>query len=209
MGNTKICRFIGSGLVAIALAGCVTGPRTSVDRVERAANTPNAPYSNVLIVGVARSPGNVRRFENALVSDITNENTKATPHHEKNPDEVVTEDMVQELVGRMQADAIVVTSVKQVDIGTDVSAERTEVERTRKNDNLVDFFRYDYDDITTPETVALTYNVVLTTDVYDAESGTKVYSLESSTMDAETTFDVIVAESAAIAAQLRRDGMLR
>ena len=198
------------GLLAVVLvAGCASGPKTSVNNVYKAATIPNAPYSKVLVVGVGQSERNVERFEIALVSEVGGAGTSAIANHIENGEGEVSEASVKEAVERTGANAVVVTSLKQIDVDTTESAERVDVERTRRRDNLVDFFRYDYEDITTPVTVALTYNVVLTTEVFDGESGEKVYAFDSNTMDAETTFEVILLESAAIAEQLRSAGITR
>jgi len=209
MSHNIFAKFLALTFVTILTGACASGPKTSINRIDRSAEIPNAPYSRVLVVGVARNRDNGRRFETALATELTNENASATANYLENPDGVVTDAMVREVVSRKQADAVIVTSIKRIDVDTEVDAERIEVERSRRNDNLVDFFRYDYKDITTPATVALTYNVVLTTEVFDSDTGKKVYSLESSTLKAETTFEIILAESAAIAKQLRKDGIVR
>ena len=65
----NIClRFLTLTLITMLVGACATGPRTSVDKVERADDIPNAPYGTVLVVGVARNPDNARRFETALAA---------------------------------------------------------------------------------------------------------------------------------------------
>jgi len=200
--------FIFALIGVLLLASC-SGPSTSVTGVKRVDYLPNAPYANVLVIGVSKNPGTARLFANALAAELTNEKTTALPNHTENDADVLTEQQVREIVNKMQADAVVVSSVKHIDIGTSVEKSRTDVERTRKNESLVDFFRYDYKEVATPEIISLDYKVELTTDVYDALTGDKIYTIESSTMHAETSFEVIVSETAAIAKQLRKGGLVR
>jgi hypothetical protein len=206
----RVCR--AALLLVLAshfVASCSSGPSTSIKQVTRAASIENAPYANVLVIAVAKSPSNARRFENELAGQLRSSATTATPSHTERADAALTEAQVKEIVEKVQADAIIVTSVKRADVGTAVEKSRVEVAKTRKSNTLVDFFRYDYKEVTTPEIVTLSYQVELTTDVYDAVTGGKVYTIESRTIDAETSFDVILAESAAIAKQLRKGGMVR
>jgi hypothetical protein len=182
---------------------------TTINSVARADSIPNAPYSNVLVLTVAKSRSNARQFQNELSAAIASEMTNATPMHVENDTSDLSEADVKAVVEKLGADAVVVTSVKQADIGTAVEESRVETKQTRKNDTLVDFFRYDYEDVETQPIVRLNYNVTLTTDVYDTATGDKVYTIESITVDAETSFDVIMQESAAIAQQLRKGRLIR
>jgi hypothetical protein len=180
-----------------------------VKQIHRAADIPNAPYANVLVIGVAHNPSNARRFENALAEKLVNEKTSAKANHIENDAAVLSEEQVRRVIGMVQADAVIVSSIQDLAIGTSVEKSRTEVERTRKTESLVDFFRYDYKEVVTQEIVSLDYTVELITHVYDAKTGEKVYSLESTTMGAETTWEVIVSESTAIAKQLRKAGLVQ
>jgi hypothetical protein len=195
-------------LLVLLLAGCA-GSGTSINNVSRADVIPNAPYSNVLVLTVAKSRSNARQFQNELSAAIAGESTKATPIHVENDSPELSEDDVQAIVNKLGADAVIVTSVKQADIGTAVEQQSVDVKKTRKSDSLVDFFRYDYEEVVTQPIVRLNYDVSLTTDVYDTASGARVYSIESTTTGAETSFDVILQESAAIAKQLRKGRVIR
>jgi pyruvoyl-dependent arginine decarboxylase (PvlArgDC) len=192
---------------ALLIASCTTGG-TSIKSVSRADSIPNAPYGNVLVLTIAKSRSNARQFQNELSAAIATSVTNATPMHVENDSADLSEADVRTVVQKLGADAVVVTSVKQADIGTAVEQSRVEVKQTRKNDTLVDFFRYDYKEVETQEIVRLNYNVTLTTDVYDTATGDKVYTIESITVDAETSFDVILQESAAIAKQLRKGRLI-
>ncbi len=192
---------------ALIVAGC-TGGGTTITSVSRADAIPNAPYGNVLVLTVAKSRSNARQFQNELSAAIATAATNATPIHVENDSADLSEADVRAIVQKLGADAVVVTSVKQADIGTAVEESRVEVKQSRKSDTLVDFFRYDYKDVETQAIVRLNYNVTLTTDVYDTATGDKVYTIESTTVDAETSFDVILQESAAIAKQLRKGRLI-
>ena len=52
-------------------------------------------------------------------------------------------------------------------------------------------------------------NVLFVTDLYDVASEKKVYSVESSTVHGQTSFDIIMAEGEAIVDQLKTDDLIR
>ena len=177
-------------------------------RVARAADLPNAPYSNILVIGIAPVAGSGRRFENALAAELSNKRTRARPNHRETEGGTLSEAIVREAASSMGADAIIITSVKQVETGAEVRG-RVNLDEERRPRGLIDFFRYDYREDNRPPEVRSVYDVVLVSDLYDARSGERVYTVESSTMKAEDTFEVIVSESVAIARRLRKDGMVR
>ena len=190
------------------IAGCASGPKTSVKRAELADNLPNAPYSTVLVIGIASNPGDGRRFANELAAMITNSKTVAKPSHRENAGGELTEESLRDVIQRIEADAVLVSSVKKLEFATKVDTEYTEVSQTHKDGNLFDFFRYEYKEVKSPEFVKLTYDVTLTTDVYDSATGKKVYALETTTVDGDSAFEIILSESMAIAKQLRSDGLV-
>jgi hypothetical protein len=190
------------------ILGCASGPKTTVKKAELVGNAPNSPYATVLVIGIASNPGDGRRFANELAAKITNSKTVAIPSHQGNSGGKLTEESVRNVIQSMEADAVLVSSVKKLDFGTKVDAERTEVSQTRKSGNLFNFFRYEYTEVNSPEFVKLTYDVTLTTDVYDSTTGEKVYTLETNTVNGDAAFEIILSESTMIAKQLRRDGLV-
>jgi len=209
MRTHGITRTLALTAVTILVASCATGPSTSIVKAERLADIPAAPYANVLVVGVARDHNNARRFENALAEDLIEGGTIATAGSAAGMEGVIDEAAVRDAVRRLQADAVVVSSVKQVEYATEVREGQEGIRADRKDGGLANFFRYDYADITAPVTLETSVDVVVTTDVYDTASGLKAYTLETRTIKAETPFEVIMGETRAIAAQLRRDAIIR
>jgi hypothetical protein len=203
-----LTRTVLLGCMLGLIVGCASGPKTTVKNTEFADNAPNAPYVTVLVIGIASNPGDGRRFANELAAKITNSKTVALPSHRRISDGELTEESVRNVIQSMEADAVLVSSVKKLDFGTKVDAERTEVSQARKSGNLFNFFRYEYTEVKSPELVKLTYDVTLTTDMYDSKTGEKVYTLETNTVNGDTAFEIILSESTVIAKQLRRDGLV-
>ncbi|MCH7981082.1 MAG: hypothetical protein IID59_06220, partial [Proteobacteria bacterium] len=78
--------------------------------------------------------------------------------------------------------------------------------------SLVGFFRSDYKEVKRPnqaEGSDYTLDVSMVSDLYDVRSDKRVYSIESSTRNGETRYQIIMAQSKAIADRLKKDGLIR
>ena len=194
-----------------ALAAACTGPtaQTHVDRVARAKELPNAPYKRVLIVGTAARASSAREFEEILAKDLSNDHTYAFGYHRAASRADVTEEVVRSLAEMQNADAILVVTARLVNAEREVSGERTDVQPQVKGGGLVDFFRYDYKEYTTPPSTDYRVNVQVQTDMFDVTSEDRIYTVESRTDFGETTSEIILSEAKELAKRLRKDKLVK
>ena len=197
--------------ITLLVAGCVMTklPETSVDRVARAPELPNAPYERVLIVGIAARGASAREFEEELARELTNRRTHAFGYRRAASRADIQEDVVRSIVAENDADAIVVVSARLVDAEQVTTKEHVDVNAHVIGGSLVDFFRYDYEEYTVPARTGYRLKVQFNTDMFDTENEKRIYSVTSSGDMAETSSEVIVAESQEIASRMRKDGMVR
>jgi hypothetical protein len=192
------------------LAACVTPiAQTSVDRAAKAKSVPNAPYSKVMVVGVASQGTRGREFEEELVKQLSNRNTEAFGYRRAASRADVKEEVVMELVGSRGADAVIVVSARFKNIVAEKQEERVDVESEVRGGGLVDFFRYDYQEHTLPPDTTMRMELQFITNVFDVEYDRRVYTAESTTGRAESSSEMILSEAAAIARRLRKDRMVR
>lgn len=197
-------------LLAATLAACVTPiAQTSVDRVARAKSVPNAPYSNVMVVGIAERGTRGREFEEELVKQLGNRNTRAFGYRRAASRADIREDVVIELVRSRGADAVIVVSARFTNVVTEKTGERVDVESEIRGGGLVDFFRYDYKERTKPADSTMRMQLQFKTDLFDVRDDRRIYTLESTTGLAESSSEVILSEAAGIAKRLRKDKMVR
>jgi hypothetical protein len=196
--------------VAALVAAC-TAPtaQTHVDRVARAKELPNAPYKRVLIVGTAARASSAREFEEILAKDLSNDHTYAFGYHRAASRADVTEEVVRSLAEMQNADAILVVTARLVNAEREVSGERTDVQAQVKGGGLVDFFRYDYKEYTTPPSADYRVNVQVQTDMFDVASEDRIYTVESRTDFGETTSEIILSEAKELAKRLRKDKLVK
>ena len=108
----------------------------------------------------------------------------------------VKEDVVRSLAEHQDADAILVVTARLVNAEREVTEERTDVQAQVIGGSLVDFFRYDYKEYTSPPSADYRVNV-------------QVQTVESRTDFAETTSEIVLSEATQLAKRLRKDGLVR
>lgn len=197
--------------VVAALAAACTGPavQTHVDRVARAKELPNAPYKRILIIGTAARASSAREFEEVLAKDLSNDHTYAFGYHKLASRADVKEEVVRSIAEMQNADAILVVTARLVNAEREVTRERTDVEAKVKGGGLVDFFRYDYKEYTSPPSADYRVNVQVQSDMFDVASDQRIYAVESRTEFAQTTSEIILGEAKELAKRLRKDKLVR
>ncbi len=211
MSIQKYARFAAVLATVAAVVAC-TGPasQTYVDRVARATELPNAPYKRVLIVVTAERAATAREFEEVLAKELTNKNTYAYGYHRAASRADVKEDVVRSLAELQNADAILMVTGRLVNATRKPSDERTDVQaRVRGGSSLVDYFRYDYKEYTAPPSAGYRVNVQVHSDLFDAASEQRVYTVESRTDFAETTSEIVLSEARELAKRMRKDKIVR
>ena len=206
-GRGRIAAVVAIAAAIVACAGPTS--QTYVDRVAKAPELPNAPYKRVLIVATAARAASAREFEEVLAKELTNKETYAFGYHRAASRADVKEDVVRSLAEQQQADAILMVTARLVNAERKVTEERTDVQARVKGGGLVDFFRYDYKEYTSPPSADYRVNIQVQSDLFDAASEERVYTVESRTDFAETTSEIILGEARQLAKRLRKDRIVR
>jgi hypothetical protein len=195
---------------AALVAACVTPiAQTSVDRAAKAKSVPNAPYENVMVVGIVQQGTRGREFEEQLVKELTNKRTYAFGYRRAASRADVKQEVVEELLQAQQADAVIFVTARFTSVSTEEKGERVDVESAVRGGGLAGFFRYDYQEYTKPPESTMRMKLQFITDLIDVKDDARVYTLESTTGSAESTSEIIMSEAAEIAVRLRKDKMVR
>lgn len=204
--------LLTTAMAVLLLAACETQPvaKTSVDRVRMAPNVKNAPYSNIVVVGIASTREGSRTIEVGITEALAKRKIESHSFVRESDSTTADEASVLELVEKTGANAVIVVSPKIVGADLTTRAEQTQVDPRVRAGSLLGFFRYDYtEEIKRGSYSDYTIDVVLITDVYDVELRDRVYSVESSTAHGQTDYTLINAEAKTIVARLRKDGVIR
>lgn len=206
----RIFRYCGTLAAAMLIvAACETTAVTEVERAARAKNLDNAPYSMILVVGAAHKADTVRAFEAVLVEELANYDTRARAMHKVRAGTELSESLIKEAAEEIGADAVLVTTVDRVDTEVNVGEQRVDLKERPQRGGLADFFRHEYEEVVSEPSVDVKFTASIVTDVYDVQTNQRIYTVESATARAKTPEEVIVAESAAIAERMHKDGIIR
>lgn len=197
-------------MIAVSVISCAgKTSQTYVDRVARVKELPNAPYKRVLVVATAARAASAREFEEVLAKELTNKDTYVFGYHRAASRADVQEDVIRSLAEQQKADAILIVTARLVNAERQVTDEWTDVQARVKGGSLVDFFRYDYKEFTSPPSADYRVNIQVQSDLFDASSEERIYTVESRTDFAETTSEIILDEARELAQRLRKDGLVR
>jgi hypothetical protein len=198
--------------VAVSMAACgIKEPRqvTSVDRVLMAPSIENAPYRNIIVIGATPSRETARSIEQGLTQELSKRKVEVHSFVRESPSTVPDEESVMALIRETGADGVIVVSPKVDGAELTERSEQVDFDAETRGGRLINYFRYDYKEITRPSYIDYTVNVVLVSDFYDVESLDRIHSVESSTAHGKTGYDIIMAESRAIVSRLRKDRLIR
>lgn len=199
-----------SALASLAASGCAGGDR--VVKIYEDASFSGGPFANVLVVGVGPNADNRRRFELSVADAIGAGGTSARASIQVmgGASQPVTRDSVAAAARSIGADAVLVTRLVDSSVRTETEQGPSVLEVERRDDiPLVDAFRYTYSEYEDPMVVTTIRTVVLATDLYDVTTEARVWSVESTSMNKESVYDIVDGASSALAGALARDGLIR
>lgn len=200
----KLAFLSAAAIAVLALSAC--GPSSRTISTYDGPVYAGPEFNNVLVLAIADSYNNRAIFERTLVSEITSSGTSATAHYTLTKmDDPIDRPAIEKIVQKGQFDAILITRVLDSNF---VSQEKTGSAATKVTLKDSALFRYDYEDLNEPATLALGVNAVISSELFAVASGANVWAIQSDISD-ETSIDIAVVDAAKIVAQrLRRDGLV-
>jgi hypothetical protein len=163
-------------------------------------------FANVLVLAIADNYDNRATFERELAKKISSGSTSATAHYTLTKmGEPIDRPAVEKLVKDGGFDAVLITRVLDSKVVGREKAGSAATKVSRKSDA---FFRYDYEELNDPVTIALDVNVAISSELFSVASGQIVWAIESNLSD-KASVGMIVFDAADIVSQrLRRDGLV-
>jgi hypothetical protein len=194
-------------IVLALLSACSTPTRTtsSFDGTKYSGPV----FSNLLVLGVADNYNNRAEFERTLASRIRSDRTAATPVYTLvKKDTVIDRDVVLKLVEEGGYDAVLIARVLNRDVASKVKDGAPAAKVTTKGGNVVDLFRYDYEELDNPQEIEMALNVVVSTEVFTTATNSRVWAIESDTPERDSPQLVILDAVDAITEALRKDKLI-
>lgn len=187
---------------AVAMAsGCgTTPPASSVIKTFNGVDG-TAPFTNVLIIGVAGEFPTRVRFEQELAAALSGEETAATAYYTiVGRIAPLTRVTLHNVVMVREFDAIVLTRMKGQD--------RAGLIPNRPTGSGFDLYLYDYEELNIPASIPIGSTVSFVVEVYDTRAKKKVWAIESLIFDSKSVDSVVSGQAAAIAGEIIRDGLV-
>jgi hypothetical protein len=204
----------GAIVFAGLLAAC--GPQVSTRGEWQEPHTAKAPFSNVLVVGVAPTSQSRRSFEQALVDLLQKDGAQASASIVvAGAQQALTPETLAGLVGQTGADAVLVTRLASRKVKFEESPDRYGVKTEQPSSlqdvtGLVDLFSTQYHEYEEPGALGAQSTATLQSSLYEAADGERlVYTIETHIKFEETKDDAIGAVTTAIASRLRSEGLIR
>ena len=187
---------------AVAMAsGCgTTPPASSVIKTFNGVDG-TAPFTNVLIIGVAGEFPTRVRFEQELAAALSGEETAATAYYTiVGRIAPLTRVTLHNVVMVREFDAIVLTRMKGQDPAGLIP--------NRPTGSGFDLYLYDYEELNIPASIQIGSTVSFVVEVYDTRAKKKVWAIESLIFDSKSVDSVVSGQAAAIAGEIIRDGLV-
>ena len=166
-------------------------------------------FRSFLIVGQAGDYNVRSEFERLVVSEVRERGASATAYHAAaGGDNPITRDSIREAVRADGLEAVVLTRAISGETDAHVRAGTTDTIATRRDNGLIDLFRYDYEDLRSPNTLDLEISTTIIIEVYDVRAEALVWSGKSSTPPVESMAELISIAAASVAELVEGDGLI-
>lgn len=180
MTNRTYLRVSCLVLITLLAAACQSsGPTqtTTVDRVLRATDIANAPYTNILVVAAVGSRDSARNIELGITGELKAADVEAHSFVRESSSTEPTEAAIKEFIDDVGVNAVIIVSANLMGAALTQREEQVDIQVIPQGGSLLGFFRSDYKDVKRPiqaETADYTINVALVSDLYDVRSDKRV-----------------------------------
>lgn len=166
-------------------------------------------FSKVLVIGVADNYSNRAEFERALAGELRSDGAAATPIHTViNRDTDIDREALEKLVEKHGFDAVLITRVINREETPRIKEGTSDTQAVRKDGGLIDLFRYEYEEINEPDRLTLAVNVVITSELFSALTGNRVWAIESDIPEGDSTHALIADAVDAVIRATRKDRLI-
>lgn len=194
-------------LLLSLLSGCAQNTRVAATWHGEPVTT---PADRIMVVAVSGDLTNRRMFEDLVVRQlVAGGNTAWASSRRIDSATPLNRESVAQAVSDTGATLVVVTRLAHQETEFVESREQGGLKARRRQDTPLDFFRYDYTRVEPTGYLVAESTVSVATDVYRVESGGLVYSLDTVIPPRQTRLEIIDEAALAIAARLRKDGLVR
>jgi len=201
-------RFFFAAVFASFAFACVSQPTETVKLYEDMSRLPKT-YERLLVIDISTDREMQIRFENEIVSGLSRVGVEGIQgHHSLESGDGILQDDIDRLSDELGTDGILITHIASIDTTIEREEGREDVLSTCRGGNPVDFFLYDHEVLSEPETIKVAHTVIVITHLYDSESHERIWSIQSTCFDKESIAETLLEETKAIIRQLQIDKLI-
>jgi hypothetical protein len=194
--------------LCVSVAGCGSHVEIVELHKDRAADT--LPYQKLLAIGIASDADQRRDLENVLVDTLRSQGVAAVAGYTlTGPSAVLLQDEIDAAAAASESDGILIAHLASTRAAAEVVPGRVGDKSVCRGGNPVDMFLYEHKELREPDSVAVAYEVIIVTNLYDARTQSRIWTVQSTCFETANFEEVLVSEARAIARQLRRDELVR
>ncbi|MDH4072849.1 MAG: hypothetical protein OEV41_07070 [Gammaproteobacteria bacterium] len=198
-------RIAATTAIWLALAACA--PQTEVVKLYDTAKG-SRHYDRLLVIDVASNADARLQFEDLVAGELRRIGAGAVAGHtHTGPKTTLTQAEINDAARKAGADGILITHIASVTMASEREEGRTNVVAECRGGDLADYFLYDYEELKEPDSVRFAHTVVVVTNLYDAASGDRIWTIQSTCFEKASLEEALADEAGAIARQLRIDGL--
>lgn len=204
---TRMIRIATAAAIALAASACAT--HTKVEKLYQHNDADSRSYARILVVGIAGDADGRHQMEEMVSAELAKEIESAIPAHRRvGLAPAITQDAIDIAAEATGSEAILITHVVSVSTSAEVREGRVDIKSECRGGNPADYFLYDHDELREPDSVTFAHEVVVVSNLYDADTGTRLWTIQSTCVDKAELDSVMRDEARAIVRQLRRDGLI-
>ena len=196
-------------IVFTAAVAAACAPQTEVVKLYDDPARAQKTFTHLLIVDVSSDLNQRQLFENEIARRLRQANVAATPGYTLlDASQGLLQDDINRVSSEAGADGILVTHIASVDTSVDKQEGRDRLSSTCRGGDPIDYFLYDHKIIREPESVRFAHTVIVVSNLYDAKSEDRVWTIQSTCFEKSSISAVLQEESEAIVRQLLIDELI-
>lgn len=187
----------------LALGACAGSSPTTTSSASK------TQFSNIVVVGVSGDYDARAHMERRVVSELRAAGASASTYHSViGGNKPVTKEDVLAVIAEHGFDAVLAIRRLDGNVAMEIERSRTETDATPIGGRIVNLFRSDYTDYTTPESVSVAAQATLAIELYDASTEEIVFSFDHETRQ-DTDIGLLIDETAAtVVKRLKREKLI-
>lgn len=186
---------------ALLATACSTTSKTMVSTDES--------FKSFLVIGVAQDYDSRAQFERMLVRDIAATGVSASTYHSVvGGNKPIDRETIEALIAKDGYDAVLIARVTHSEADAKAKTVQGQTRIDRKDDGFLHLFRYDYTDLNEAYRLEFDVDVALITEIFDTDSGERVWAIESELANREVIFELIEDAADEIVRRMKRDDLI-